>query len=117
MKFILAFVLMVSLSATTYSQSKISANSQRKELLVSMPYLSDKNAIIIDKGLQQLPGIISIQVCYELKVMIVAFDANVQNEENIIINMRSQEINSPVEQLHSSDIQKIKSTYEINTIR
>jgi hypothetical protein len=108
---------MISLSAASYSQSKIAADSQRKELLVSMPYLSDKNATIIDKGLQQLSGIISIQVCYELKVMIVAFDANVQNEDTILNNMRSQEINSPVEQLHSSDIQKIKSTYEINTIR
>lgn len=117
MKLIISFLIILSLNSNANAQSKTIGTENRKELLVSMPFLSDKNAKIIDEGLKQLKGIISIQACYELNVMIIVFNSEIQNEENILNNMKSQEINSTVEQLHSSDVQNIKSKYEISTIR
>ena len=105
------------MNANALSTFKINSDSHSKELLISLPYLSDKNATVINNGLKQLQGIISIEVCYELKLMIVTFDREIQNEENILNNIKSQEINSSIDQLKSDDINKIRMNYKIDSIK
>lgn len=117
MKYIISiFILFAVISfATPPLQSALAAD--KKEMLVSLPYLSEKNASIIDRGLKSSAGIIGIQSCYDLKVMIISYDPKIVNEEIILQTMRSLEINSSVELMYHSDINKIRSTYAVTTIR
>ena len=112
-RFLIIFTLLIGKGIPSYSAHVGST----KEMLLSIPYLSDKNSTIIDDGLKSMKGILSIQVCYELKVMIISYEENSASQESILKNIQSQEINSTVDILHTSDIPKIKSKYKINIIK
>lgn len=112
-RFFIIFIILIGKSTSSYSAPAVS----NQEVLLSIPYLTDKNATIINNGLRSTKGILSIQVCYELKVMIISYEENLITQESILKNIQSQEINSTVDILHTSDIPKIKSKYKINIIK
>lgn len=112
-RFFIVFILLIGNGIATFPAPAVS----NQEMLLTIPYLSDKNATIIDNGLKSIKGILSIQVCYELKVMIITYEENLVSQESILKNIQSQEINSTVDLLHTSDIPKIKSKYEIKIIK
>ena len=112
-RFFIVFTLLIGKGIASFSAPAVS----NQEMLLSIPYLSDKNATIIDHGLKSMNGILSIQVCFELKVMIISFEESLITQESIFKNIQSQEINSTIDLLHASDIPQIKSKYEIKIIK
>ena len=90
----------------------------KKEILLRLPLLAEKNAKIISAAIDTLSGIKEIEVCYELKVMIIAYDSEIIKDESSIMNILNQlRINTTIEKIYSSDIPKIKSNYKISNLR
>ena len=90
----------------------------KKEILLRLPLLAEKNAKIISAAFYTLSGIKEIEVCYELKVMIIAYDSEIIKDESSIMNILNQlRINTTIEKIYSSDIPKIKSNYKISNLR
>ncbi|MBL0104649.1 MAG: hypothetical protein IPP51_13340 [Bacteroidetes bacterium] len=97
--------------ATVFSQTNSS-----KEMLISVPYLTDKNAVLIQESLKNTPGVQAIEACYPLHVMVIRYDSQKNSEETLLETLRKAEINSTVELLFSRDIQNIRHTYKLTTI-
>lgn len=90
----------------------------KKEILLRLPLLAEKNAKIITDAIETLPGILEIDACYELKVMIIGYDSEIIKDESSIINILNQlRINTTIEKIFSSDIPKIKTNYKISILR
>ena len=113
------FFLMFLLSCTSVSVC-FSADSAevKKEILLRIPLLSQKNARIISNSLDALSGIKEIEACYELRVLIIAYDANkISDEASIMKIINQQAINTTIEKIYSSDIPIIKKNYKISKIK
>ena len=82
---------MFLLSCTTVSVC-FSADSAevKKEILLRIPLLSQKNARIISNAIDSLSGIKEIEACYELRVLIIAYDANKISDESSIMKIINQ---------------------------
>ena len=104
-------IFFVFISVTVFGQMNSS-----KEMLISVPYLTDKNAALIQQTLQQTQGVQAIEACYSLHVMVIRYDPQQNSEESLLEILRKAEINSTVELLFSRDIQKIRQTYSLTTI-
>lgn len=117
MKYLLSFFMVFAIFTFATPPLQSTLDADKKEMLVSLPYLSDKNAAIIDRGLKSTVGIIGIQSCYELKVMIISYNPKLVDEVKIFQTMKSLEINSSIELMYHSDINKIRASYAITIIR
>ena len=112
------FFLMLYLFMTSTVCFSSDNNIVKKEILLRLPLLAEKNARIITNAIETLPGIKEIEACYELKVMIIAYDSEVIKDESAIMNILNQlVINTTIEKIYSSDIPKIKSNYKISNLR
>ena len=90
----------------------------KKEILLRLPLLAEKNAKIITNAIETLPGIMQIEACYELKVMIIGYDSELIKNESSIMNILNQlRINTTIEKIYSSDIPQIKSNYKISNLK
>ena len=90
----------------------------KKEILLRLPLLAEKNAKIITDAIETLPGIMQIEACYELKVMIIGYDSEIIKNESSIMNILNQlRINTTIEKIYSSDIPQIKSNYKISNLK
>lgn len=90
----------------------------KKEMLLRLPLLAEKNAKIITDAIETLPGIMQIEACYELKVMIIGYDSEIIKNESSIMNILNQlRINTTIEKIYSSDIPHIKSNYKISNLK
>ena len=90
----------------------------KKEILLRLPLLAEKNAKIITNAIETLPGIMQIEACYELKVMIIGYDSEIIKNESSIMNILNQlRINTTIEKIYSSDIPQIKSNYKISNLK
>ena len=90
----------------------------KKEILLRLPLLAEKNAKIITNAIETLPGIMQIEACYELKVMIIGYDSELIKSESSIMNILNQlRINTTIEKIYSSDIPQIKSNYKISNLK
>ena len=90
----------------------------KKEILLRIPLLAEKNAKIITEAIETLPGIMQIEACYELKVMIIGYDSELIKNETSIMNLLNQlRINTTIEKIYSSDIPQIKSNYKISNLK
>ena len=90
----------------------------KKEILIRLPLLAEKNAKIITNAIETLPGIMQIEACYELKVMIIGYDSEIIKNESSIMNILNQlRINTTIEKIYSSDIPQIKSNYKISNLK
>ena len=90
----------------------------KKEILIRLPLLAEKNAKIITNAIETLPGIMQIEACYELKVMIIGYDSELIKNETSIMNLLNQlRINTTIEKIYSSDIPQIKSNYKISNLK
>ena len=90
----------------------------KKEILLRIPLLAEKNAKIITEAIETLPGIMQIEACYELKVMIIGYDSELIKNESSIMNILNQlRINTTIEKIYSSDIPQIKSNYKISNLK
>ena len=90
----------------------------KKEILIRLPLLAEKNAKIITEAIETLPGIMQIEACYELKVMIIGYDSELIKNETSIMNLLNQlRINTTIEKIYSSDIPQIKSNYKISNLK
>lgn len=89
-------------------------DDNRKELLLSLPLMSDKTVDIIASSLRELDGVEQLEACYDLQVVIIAYDADrIDSEERLLSIIRSLELNSPIELKYAKDIPLIRSAYEI----
>jgi hypothetical protein len=87
---------------------------EKKEMLLRLPLLSDKNAMVIAEALDTIQGIENIEVCYELKVMIIGYSPDVISDESVILEIISkQRINTSFEKIYSSDIPLIRDKYNL----
>ena len=112
------FFLMLYLFMTSTVCFSSDNNIVKKEILLRLPLLAEKNARIITNAIETLPGIKEIEACYELKVMIIAYDSEVIKDESTIMNILNQlVINTTIEKIYSSDIPKIKRNYKISNLR
>ena len=90
----------------------------KKEILLRLPLLAEKNAKIITDAIETLPGIMQIEACYQLKVMIIGYDSEIIKNESSIMNILNQlRINTTIEKIYSSDIPQIKSNYKISNLK
>ena len=110
--FISTFIASISFLSMSFIE-----DIPKKEMIISMPMLTDKNAEIVKTGLKNLNGIGDIEVCYQLNVVIISYDEKTETEEHILETIRKQEINSTVELLNSRDIPKIRSEFHTDKIK
>ena len=92
------------------------AQSTSTEMLVSIPYLSDKNVSIISHSLKDSPGIEAIEACYEMNVLIVHYNPAQNNETSILETIRTAEINSNAELKFRTDIPAIRRNYKVESV-
>ena len=113
--FFLMFLL--SFAVIPFSFSAID-EEVKKEILLRIPLLSQKNAGIISNALSSLSGIKEIEACYELRVLIITYDAEKISDEAVIMNIINQQsINTEAEKIYSSDISTIKKNYKISILK
>ena len=111
--FLMLFLFMASTVCFSMEKEII-----KKEILIRLPLLAEKNARIITNSIDTLPGIKEIDACYELKVLIITYDNEIIKDESTIMNILNQlRINTTIEKIFSSDIPKIKSNYKISNLR
>lgn len=111
--FLMLFLFMASTVCFSMEKEII-----KKEILIRLPLLAEKNARIITNAIDTLPGIKEIDACYELKVLIITYDNEIIKDESTIMNILNQlRINTTIEKIYSSDIPKIKSNYKISNLR
>lgn len=112
------FFLFTHIQADAQNKAAVVSPDQQQELLLRMPLLSDKTAVIVESALTQVAGILRVEACYEVGTMIITYNpAIIQNENQIVNIIRNQEINSPVEPLTTRDISLIRSKYEVVTVK
>lgn len=86
-------------------------------MLLSLPLMSDKTVDLIASSMRAYGGLLGLEACYELDVIILTYDGSkVDSEERLLAMLRSIELNSPVEQKHATDIPVIRSRYEITQV-
>ena len=111
--FLMLFLFMASTVCFSMEKEII-----KKEILIRLPLLAEKNARIITNAIDTLPGIKEIDACYELKVLIITYDNEIIKDESTIMNILNQlRINTTIEKIFSSDIPKIKSNYKISNLK
>jgi hypothetical protein len=115
-KYVLVLVVLVfSGISACLAESDIQGN--KKEILLRLPLLSDKNAIYVSTALDTLDGIKSIEVCYQLNVMIIGYDSQkISDEASVVKFIDGLHINSTVEKIYSSDIPTIRRNYKVTHI-
>ncbi len=112
--FFLMFLLSLIIGTVCFSKEGIQI---RKDILIRLPLLSQKNARIITNALSPVVGITEIDACYELKVLIITYDAEKIKDDSVILNIiNQQEINTTVEKIYSRDIPIIKKNYKITNL-
>lgn len=114
-----AFFLMFFLSCATISVCfSVNNGEGKKEILLRLPLLSEKNAQIISNALDTLSGMKEIEACYELRVLIIAYDNEKISDDSVVMNILNQlKINTTIEKIYSSDIPLIRSKYKITNLR
>jgi hypothetical protein len=106
---ILLRMMLLSFNATAIENSK--------EILMRLPLLSAKNAEIITNALDTIKGVKKIEACYELKVLMIAFDnREIENENSLVDLINNLGINTVAEKIYESDIPLIKSKYKITCL-
>jgi hypothetical protein len=91
---------------------------EKKEILLRLPLLSNKNSMIITNALDTLHGIKKIEACFPLNVMIIGYDDKKIKDESVILNiLNGLEINSTIEKIYSRDIPTIRNNYKITILR
>lgn len=117
---LLFFLTLISGMSAVYAQNLKKDNVglvHEKELLLRMPLLSDKTAMIVESSLHNLTGIVRVEACYDPAVMIITYNPNKIADENKIVEfIRSQEINTNVEPLSTRDIPLIRKKYSLQII-
>ncbi len=104
-------IFFVFICATGFAQD---VNS--KEMLISVPYLTDKNAELIRQSLERTEGVGSIEACYDLHVVIIRYDSKSHTEESLLEYLRTIEMNSQLELLYSRDISAIRRSYKLISV-
>ena len=103
----------MSLSQALYAGN---GNTDR-EILLRLPYLSEKNGKIITSALKELNGIHSLEACFELRVLIVSYDEElIKNDSIILETINKQELNTTVDKIYSRDIPIIRRDYKITKL-
>lgn len=106
-------LVLFGIASKVQAQAPVIDNT-RKELLLSLPLMSDKSVDIMLSSLRDFAGVTKLEACYELQVVIIAYDAErIDSEERLLSIIRSLELNSPIELKNAADIPKIRSAYEI----
>jgi hypothetical protein len=114
----LLFTLVLACAIFSFCNAITADSIEKKEILLRLPLLSQKNSAIITNALDTLNGIKKIEACYPLNVMIIGYDDEKIKSESVILNILSGlEINTTVEKIYSSDIPLIRNKYKITILR
>lgn len=114
----LIYTLVFTCAAFSFCNAFINNDEEKDEILLRLPLLSAKNALLISNALDTLNGIQNIEACYPINAMIIGFDNDKIKNESIILNIiNSLEINSTVEKVYSKDIPIIRRNYKITILR
>lgn len=112
------FVLGLIFSCASFLYSHAAIVVEKKETLLRLPLLSQKNSIIIANALDTIQGIQKIEACYIINVMIIGYDNSKIKDDSVFLKViNSLEINTTVEKIFSSDIPVIRNNYKITTLR
>ena len=114
-----SFLLLIALFFIGHSFCFASTfEGEKKEVLLRLPLLTDKNAQIILNSLDSVPGIKVVEACYELRVLIIGYDPDqIKDESFFATRINGLEINTVAEKIYSSDIPIIRNKYKITILR
>ena len=111
--FIVFYLLCSAFTGGLYATSE----DTKKEILLRLPFLSEKNGKIISNALEKVNGITSLEACYELRVLIIKYDSEIIKDDALIIEIINQQnLNTTVEKIYSRDIPIIKKNYKISNL-
>ena len=114
----LLFAIVLTCVSFSFCNAISIESIEKKEILLRLPLLSNKNSVIITNALDTLKGINKIEACFPLNVMIIGYDNNKIKNESVILNiLNGLEINSTIEKIYSRDIPTIRSNYKITILR
>src|SRR3954468_14510463 len=103
MKRVLGVIILLRMMLLSINVSAMDESS--KEILVRLPLLSEKNARIITDALDTIKGVEKIEACYELKVLMIAFNTKEIESDNYLVDLINDlKINTVAEKIYESDI-------------
>jgi len=113
-KLLKGFILLLMLLSIHFVSA---IESNKKEILLRLPLLSDKNAQIISKALESVEGVEKIEACFELKVLMIEYDSEKIIMDSYLVELINDlKLNTVAEKIFESDIPIIKSNYKITKI-
>lgn len=100
-----------------FTQIISAEESVKREVLLRLPLLSEKNARIVTDALNSINGIEKIEACYELRVLMIAYDSEKLSKDIDLVGIiNNLNINTVAEKIYESDIPIIKAKYKITEL-